>query len=241
MHILFLSCIWLFPRKACESFPVVFSLMKVVPDLSTAACGSTAGFVVGYGVPGCRSSLAFPVLLLRSIKNQISKERWAQRQCQPRKPCLLVQDSHMLCFHLPPEHPLCFEFLECSEPSICRIWSWDFFFFNCIVTLISSTALFFVSFGPLLSVLSSYLGVSCFILLMPCRDFWTLIHFLSIPWSFFFFFSFWAIAAATIALALRHWLPFFAFLSFSFCLWWIRCFLITRIKNILQGPASEAA
>ena len=35
-----------------------------------------------------------------------------------------------------------------------------FFFFNCIVTVISSLELVFVSFGPLLSVLSSYLGVS---------------------------------------------------------------------------------
>lgn len=183
MYILFLGCIWLFPRKACESFPVVFSLVKVVPDLSTAACGSTAGFVVGCGVSGCRSSLAFSVLLLRSIKNQISKERWA-----PEALFACARQPRVL-FPPPSRTPSLF-----GIPGVqWAIHLQDlilgfFFFFNCIVTLISSTALFFVSFGPLLSVLSSYLGVSCFILLMPCRDFWTLIHFLSIPWSFFFFF-----------------------------------------------------
>lgn len=57
----------------------------------------------------------------------------------------------------------------------------------------------------------------------------------------FAFLSIWTINVATVVFYLRQRLEFLAFLSFPFCLWWLKCSPIARIKNVLQEPVSEAA
>ena len=97
MHALLVDCICHFLGKHVKVFPLCF-LMKVAPDsLLTDARGGQLGFVVGRDVPGCRSRLARPVLLLKS--NYTSNKQRAGGEpeaAQPWKPCSLGPDSRPL-------------------------------------------------------------------------------------------------------------------------------------------------
>lgn len=97
MHALLLGCICHFLGKHVKVFPLCF-FMKVAPDsLLTDTRGAQLGFVVGRDVPGCRSRLAPPVLLLKS--NYTSNKQRAGGEpeaAQTRKPCSLGPDSRLL-------------------------------------------------------------------------------------------------------------------------------------------------
>lgn len=121
MRGLFLSCIWLLPRKARDGFPAaVFFPDENGPLASCPRSLEEHDWVcVGNGVPRLKSSLASPVpmaMLLRSSQTPSKQRvrRVPRDRARPRN--LAYFGKRATCWlWLPPEYRLCFEFPEWLE------------------------------------------------------------------------------------------------------------------------------